>query len=347
LNLSRWVILKSTILREWSSLFSITINIKPFIRAGPEPRPGETDMPSILVVDDSPMDRHLAAGLLRKSPDYTVFEAVDGKDALKKIELHLPDVVVTDMLMPNMNGLELVSQVNEQFPLVPIILMTSLGSEEIAVQALQNGAASYVPKRVLASELLEIVERVLSTAQEVRGRSRLMNRLTKFEYSFALETQLDLVCAVAGYLREEALRLRLCERSECLRLGVAVEEALLNAYYHGNLEISSKLREEDHRQYHETAVARAGQSPYREREIHVGVKVTPTQAIYSIRDEGPGFDPSTLPDPTDPANLDRPCGRGMLLMRTFMDNVIYNDKGNEVTLFKERETDPREADDER
>jgi CheY-like chemotaxis protein/anti-sigma regulatory factor (Ser/Thr protein kinase) len=302
-------------------------------------------MPSVLVVDDSPLDRHLAAGLLRKAPEYTVFEAVDGKDALEQLELHLPDVVVTDMMMPNMNGLELVSAVKDKYPLVPIILMTSLGSEEIAVQALQNGAASYVPKRVLASELLEIVDRVLSTSHESRGRSRLMSRLTKIDYSFTLENQLDLVCAISGFLREEAIRLRLCARSECLRLGVAVEEALLNAYYHGNLEISSKLREEDHRLYNETALKRSGESPYRERKIYVAVKVTPTQAIYSIRDEGPGFDPSILPDPTDPANLDRPCGRGMLLMRTFMDNVIYNDKGNEVTLFKERDFDPEEMDD--
>src|SRR6476659_7666012 len=102
-------------------------------------------MPSILVVDDSPLDRHLAVSLLKKSPDYAVFEAIDGKDALAKIELHLPDLVVTDMMMPNLNGLELVAEVKEEYPLMPIILMTSLGSEEIAVQALQRGAASYVP----------------------------------------------------------------------------------------------------------------------------------------------------------------------------------------------------------
>ena len=71
-------------------------------------------------------------------------------------------------------------------------------------------------------------------------------------------------------------------------------------------------------------------------------QVAETGLVYVIRDEGPGFDVSGLPDPTDPANLDRPCGRGMLLMRTFMDNVIYNDRGNEVTLFKERETEPDE-----
>jgi anti-sigma regulatory factor (Ser/Thr protein kinase) len=245
-------------------------------------------------------------------------------------------------MMPNMNGLELVGQVKEQFPLIPIILMTSQGSEEIAVEALQKGAASYVPKRLLASELIEIVDRVLTAADEVRGRTRLMNRLSRYEYSFTLENQLDLVCAVASFLREEAIRLRLVDKSECLRLGVAVEEALLNAYYHGNLEISSELREQDHRLYHETAESRTQEPPYRDRKIHVAVKITSTQAIYSVRDEGPGFDPASLPDPTDPSNLDRPCGRGLLLMRTFMDNVIYNDRGNEVTLFKEREAEPDE-----
>ena len=299
-------------------------------------------MPSVLVVDDSPMDRHLAAGLLRKSPELTVIEAADGKDALAQLELHLPDLVVTDMMMPHMNGLELVTEVKEQYPMVPIILMTSQGSEEIAVQALQKGASSYVPKRDLAQELLEIVDRVLAAAQEVRGRSRLLNRLTRHDSSFVLETDLKLVIAVSSLLREEAIRLRLCPRPDCLRLGVAIEEALLNAYYHGNLEVASELREQDHRLYHETAEKRAGESPYRDRRIFVSAQITPTQAIYTVRDEGPGFDPSTLPDPTDPANLDRPCGRGMLLMRTFMDNVIYNDRGNEVTLFKQRETESEE-----
>jgi CheY-like chemotaxis protein len=295
-------------------------------------------MPTVLVVDDSITDRRLAVGLLQKAPDYVVFQAADGREALQQLELHLPDLVLTDMMMPNMNGLELVSEVKEQFPLVPIVLMTSQGNEEIAVEALQKGAASYVPKRALATDLLETIDRVLSASQEVRGRARLISRLSSYEYSFELENELPLVCAVSSYLREDAMRLRLCPRPECLRLGVALEEALLNAFYHGNLEVSSQLREEDHRAYHDLAEKRCQQMPYKDRRIHVQVRVTRTQAMYRIRDEGPGFDPSTLPDPTDPANLDRPCGRGLLLMRTFMDNVIYNDKGNEVTLFKDRET---------
>lgn len=296
-------------------------------------------MPNILVVDDSLTDRRLAVGLLEKLPGAVVFEAQDGRDALRQCELHLPDLVVSDVMMPSMNGLELVAAVKEQYPLVPIIIMTSLGSEEIAAQALQKGAASYVPKRVLAQDLPEVAERTLATAAETRNQSRLLHRMTRREMTFELETDLTLVCAVSSFLRHDAQHNRLFAKNECLRVGVAIEEALLNAYFHGNLEISSDLRETDYKAYNNLAKQRVRESPYKERKIEVKVAVSATQVIYTVRDEGPGFDPARLPDPTDPKNLDRPCGRGLLLMRTFMDNVIYNDAGNEVTLFKERELD--------
>jgi anti-sigma regulatory factor (Ser/Thr protein kinase) len=62
--------------------------------------------------------------------------------------------------------------------------------------------------------------------------------------------------------------------------------------------------------------------------------ITRADAKFIVRDEGPGFDPHGLPDPTDPANLEKASGRGLLLMRTFMDSVSFNDLGNEVTMVK-------------
>ena len=59
--------------------------------------------------------------------------------------------------------------------------------------------------------------------------------------------------------------------------------------------------------------------------------------VITIADDGPGFDVSSLPDPTDPENLIRPSGRGILFMRMFMDDVRYNATGNRVTLVKNRE----------
>ena len=83
----------------------------------------------------------------------------------------MPALVLTDLIMPEMNGLELVKAIREHHPFVPVILMTSKGNEEIAVQALQGGAASYVPK----SQLAETCS-TLSTACSMR-RDRAKGKL--------------------------------------------------------------------------------------------------------------------------------------------------------------------------
>ncbi|HUG93927.1 MAG TPA: response regulator [Planctomycetaceae bacterium] len=300
-------------------------------------------MTRILIVDDSAMDRRLAGGLLDKREGWSTLFAADGLDALEQLELHVPDLVLTDMQMPRMNGLELVSAVRKEYPLIPVILMTAQGSEEIAVQALQAGAASYVPKRRLSHDLVDVVERVLDAAGQDRSFSRLMNRLTRAEAAFVLENDLTLIPSVVGYLQQEVAAMRFCDETERLRIGVALEEALLNAYYHGNLEVSSKLREEDHNAYYDLARDRAERPPWGDRRIHVYARFSPDETVYQIRDEGPGFDPTSLPDPTDPANLERPCGRGLLLMQTFMDQVTFNDTGNQVTMVKRRPEHNRDA----
>lgn len=293
-------------------------------------------MSTVLVVDDSATDRRLAGGLLEKHPNINVVYASDGKDAISQLELHVPDIVVTDLQMPEMNGLELVKFIKEEYPLIPVILITAQGSEEIAVQALQQGAASYVPKSTMSRDLLETVENVLATAIDQRGQSRLMHRLVENQSSFVLENDLSLIFALVAHLRQTVRCMRYCSETDHLRIGIALEEALLNAYYHGNLEIDSKLREEDHKAYYELARKRCQEEPYASRRIYVDAKLTQSESSYTIRDEGPGFDPSDLPDPTDPANLERPSGRGLLLMRTFMEEVRFNDRGNEVTLVKRR-----------
>ena len=70
--------------------------------------------------------------------------------------------------------------------------------------------------------------------------------------------------------------------------------------------------------------------------VYVTVRMSRVEAVFMIRDEGPGFDPASLPDPTDPANLERVSGRGLLLIQTFMDKVEHNETGNQITMVKRR-----------
>ena len=293
-------------------------------------------MTTVLVVDDLVTDRLLAGGLLQKHAGWNVVFATNGQEALQQIELHLPDVVLTDLMMPVMNGLQLAEAVRREFPLIPVILMTSKGSEDVAVQALQKGATSYVSKKRLNQDLAEIVEQVLLVSKDQRTQARLLNRVTRTEFTVVLENDITLLQSLVVYIQQQMKLLRVFGESERIRIGVALEEALLNAFYHGNLEVSSKLREDDYDLYYSLAKQRCSEQPYADRKITVQCKFDEVAIVVTITDEGPGFDPSLLPDPRDPENLERPSGRGLLLMKTFLDEVEYNAKGNEVRMIKRR-----------
>ena len=91
---------------------------------------------------------------------------------------------------------------------------------------------------------------------------------------------------------------------------VALEEAVANALKHGN-----------------------GSDPA--KTVGVDYHVTSRRAVVQIEDEGLGFDPETIADPTAPENLELASGRGLLLIRYYMTSVRFNERGNRITLCKE------------
>lgn len=294
-------------------------------------------MATVLIVDDSAVDRRLAQGVLEKNPELAFVYAVDGADGLEQIKTSPPDLVLTDLQMPVMSGLELVKQVREKYPLVPVILMTAQGSEEIAVQALASGAASYVPKSRLARDLATTVDTVLATSRAQRHHARLMECVTRNHWTFVLDNEPSLIPATVDHLQQHITRLKLCDETGRIRIAIALEEALLNALYHGNLEVTSELREQDTKHYYALAEERRREEPYRSRTIHFEATLSAAEMAFVVRDSGPGFNPGEVPDPTDPTNLERASGRGLMLIRAFMDEVRHNERGNEVTMIKRGE----------
>ena len=298
------------------------------------PMPTPAPPIKVLVIDDSDVDRTLVGGLLEKNLAIRQFFAANGREGLAAIESIEPDIVVSDLVMPELDGLGLVRAARIKFPLVPVIIMTSRGSEEIAVEALQAGAASYIPKRRLPAQLLQTVQKVIEASVPQRAFAHLLGCLARSEYAFVLNNDSTLFWPLVVYLQESLAHVGMDNATERTRVGMAVAEALANALYHGNLEVSSALHDADDAAYDALVEQRLQQSPYCDRHIFVSVKLARGEAVFAIRDEGTGFDPDALPDPTDPANLERISGRGVLLIRTFMDRVSYNSQGNEVTLVK-------------
>lgn len=291
-------------------------------------------MPTVLIVDDSAMDRRLAGGLLERNDCWTIIYASNADEALNAFRNDKPDIVLTDLQMPDMNGLELLEAIKHISELTPVVLMTARGNEETAVNALEQGAASYVPKSRLALDLEETLEKVLAISCDIQNQNLLMQHLTLHNVEFSLINDPKLIPAAVHYLQKVASYMDFYEEPQKLRIGVALEEALLNSYFHGNLEVSSKLREQDHAEFYDLAEKRRTISPYKDRRIFVKASINNEKAVYIIEDEGPGFDLCEIPDATAEANLERPCGRGLLLINTFMDEVCFNDKGNSIKMVK-------------
>jgi hypothetical protein len=125
--------------------------------------------------------------------------------------------------------------------------------------------------------------------------------------------------------------------------GVALEEAVLNAMIHGNLEVSSSLREADDDAFERLIAIRQADSRYNSRLVTVEMNGSREEISWRIVDEGPGFNVARLPDPRSAERINLQSGRGVLMMRAFMDEVAYNTRGNEVTLVKRRKTVPSDV----
>jgi serine/threonine-protein kinase RsbW len=110
---------------------------------------------------------------------------------------------------------------------------------------------------------------------------------------------------------EHLLRQHRFSDHEVFGVRLAVEEAIINAIKHGNQLDRSK-------------------------RIHISYCIRAEQFSIEITDEGDGFDPTEVPDPTLVENIERPCGRGLMLMRHYMCHVQYNNRGNSVSMVKNR-----------
>jgi CheY-like chemotaxis protein len=290
-------------------------------------------MTRILVVDDNRSQAE-EFGLLLRNAGCEVTHAGNGREAMDLLRLELPDIVLTDLDMPVMDGLELVQAIRRDYPALPVILMTAMGSEDVAAKALHLGAASYVRKRNLAQEVVRTVGSVLAVARALPRQEQALGCLTDGQLSFVLDNDPDQVPPLLGYLEQVAWHLHPSDRTDRIRVGIALNEALINAIQHGNLELNSDLRQEDDDVFRALGDERRRQTPYQERRVRIRATLSRSEAVYVVEDEGPGFDRDTVTVASDPANLERIGGRGLMLIRAFMDEVEHNEKGNRITLRK-------------
>lgn len=323
-------------------MFAARLPVRDSVRVG-SPLPGrvprvkthEKKMTKILVVDDNAVDRRLVVGLLERETDWQVLEASDGAKALIQIAETQPDLIITDLQMPYVDGLELVQTIRRDQLNIPVVLITGFGSERTAVEALKAGAASYSPKSVLQEDLVRTARQVLNLSTHVQATRLPPGQPTPTNLAFVLDNDVGLIGPLIEHL--QSVMPAWSDRDR-LQIGMALDEALVNAMCHGNLEVPSSLREGDDSEYYEQIKQRRRQPPYCDRRVHVQAEFSDQHLCVQIADEGPGFDPNKIADPTDEKNVQKVGGRGLFLIRAFMDRVVHNEAGNQITMTKFRPT---------
>src|SRR5581483_8601164 len=164
-------------------------------------------MAHILVCEDSPTQAEQIRLLLEEA-GFVVETAPNGRVALESIAARMPELVLTDLDMPELNGLELVEAVRVAYPALPVVLITQFGSEEIAVEALQKGAAGYVPKRNLVRDIISTIDDVLAVASARQHHEQALQYLERTEARFVIGNDDDVITPLIGQLQQDLLRWR-------------------------------------------------------------------------------------------------------------------------------------------
>ena len=217
---------------------------------------------------------------------------------------------------------------------MPVVLITSYGSEKPAVEALKCGAASYSPKSAVHKDLARTVEQVLQMSQRVYAGEHAKDQPVPENLAFVLNNDLGLIGPLIENLQAA---LPSWSDRDRLQIGMAIDEALVNAMHHGNLEVKSDLRDSDEAEYYDQINARQAQKPFCDRRVSVQAEFSDQHVCIQISDEGPGFDPNRIEDPTTDENVQRIGGRGLFLIRAFMSQVVHNATGNQITMTKLRD----------
>jgi len=285
-------------------------------------------------VDDQEALRSLLARLLEREG----FDAVQAENGARAVEMYRsesPLVVVSDIMMPRMDGLTLLNEIRRIDRNATVILMTGQGNEDVLLKALRGGATNFFKKPFNVRELIDEIRKVVEFRLEA-ARSSLFSPLLVEETKRFVMPRAD--SPFFPIINQITLQLPcLLPQEDILNLKIGIEEVITNAIEHGNLGISFKEKSKaiQEGRLAELIADRGRESDAAGRAVGITSRLSPRLFEITIRDDGKGFDWRTLPA-VEPENLLAFNGRGIFLTKIYFDEVTYNDAGNEVTLRKHK-----------
>lgn len=285
----------------------------------------------LLVIDPCPDTQARIAEQLQ-GRGFSVVAASDPTTALTTIDMAAPDIVITDLFLPEATGLTLLKELKTRHERCSVIVMAKDAPEPMIVQALRIGAADYLHKPVTEEELAHALQRARNL---LPGHLEDIPGLCRSEYRLTVDSDPAHIPGVISWLiKTTASTLPPIRR---LHLRGALQELLFNAVEHGNLEIQYQEKQKAlmEGRYEQLLAHRLAQARLRDRRVimHVLYDKDANSLMYRIIDEGKGFKwRSLLARFQEVCKSEDTNGRGMFLARSFFPCLTYNEQGNEVTI---------------
>ncbi len=295
----------------------------------------------ILIVDDEQIIRNVLKRKLEQSTSYEVFTADDGVPALEIFKSQPVDLVISDLIMNQMNGIELLRNLKAHDPRVPVIIITGYGTLDDAIEAIKLGAEDFIKKPFDINEVIVTIDKTFRKLDEEADQRAIIKHIAAEDVTLELPTDFDFLNKVINYVFSH-LKARWQVGAENLHdVKVCLYEALYNAFEHGSLGISeeekSRYLEIGQQAYRDFLAQRVEDPMYRSRIITVRVHIDMESLKVAIRDQGSGFDAGMrAANFFDSEELFKSSGRGLLLITSLMDEVSFNADGNEILMTKMR-----------
>lgn len=278
---------------------------------------GATTPRTLLVVDDDPSIHELIRAMLA-GENWELDSASDGDEALSRLAARAYDLVLTDILMPGMDGLTLLGEMRRRYPYTGMLVMTVKNTPAHILGSLEQQATAYIAKPFARDTLVNTLQNALSTTVSRDDIKILSDRPNWI--SLQIRCRLSTVERLSQFIRELPSDLDPNERE---RIATAFRELLMNAIEHGGHLDPEKI-------------------------VDLSYIRTARSIVYYLRDPGEGFSIENLAhaavanapdDPIHHAEIreqagTRPGGFGLLLTKSFADELIYSAKGNEVIFIK-------------
>ena len=297
----------------------------------------------ILIVDDEESILLMLSDYFT-SLGYPVTTRANAEEALEMIrEKSKIALLITDIDLPGISGIDLLKIVRETEPGIPVVIITGLRTLDSAISAIKHGAYDFITKPFELGEVRKVVEKVLRYRSSSEKRRQIFKFTDAFSIKFDIPTnQLDASMAGEHFARF-LLNTGFCKADEFHQFYVAFTETLINAVEHGNLELSSSIKEDDFEKiklFEELRSSRLKDPHYGKRRVSITFLYNQDCFSLTVTDQGKGFNwREYVTDKNQFFHVSaKPYGRGFMLIHHVIDEVYFNEAGNSITLVKSKST---------